>query len=62
LIVSEETGSMSVAAFGDMEQGLTIEQVDDRISRHFGVGRFKSQRSQEPMALPRETESQVYHE
>ena len=39
IIVSEETGLISVAAFGDIESGLTIEQVDDRIQRHFGVQR-----------------------
>src|SRR5580704_9878875 len=39
LIVSEESGLISVATFGDIETGLTIEQVDDRIQRHFGVQR-----------------------
>src|SRR5579863_9536145 len=39
IIVSEETGLISVAAFGDIESGLTIEQVDDRIQRHFGAER-----------------------
>jgi diadenylate cyclase len=39
IIVSEETGLISVAAFGDMESGLTIEQVDERIHRHFGAQR-----------------------
>jgi diadenylate cyclase len=37
LIVSEETGQISVAAFGDIEAGLTIEGVDQRINLHFGV-------------------------
>jgi len=44
IIVSEETGWISIAAFGDLHQNLTIEQVDDRINRHFGVGKFKSVR------------------
>ncbi len=39
IIVSEETGLISVAAFGDIESGVTIEQVDDRIQRHFGAQR-----------------------
>jgi diadenylate cyclase len=39
IIVSEETGLISVATFGDIESGLTIEQVDDRIQRHFGAQR-----------------------
>jgi diadenylate cyclase len=39
IIVSEETGTISVAAFGDIESGLTIERVDERIHQHFGVQR-----------------------
>src|SRR5579863_2900171 len=39
LIVSEETGQISLAAFGEIESGLTIERVDERINLHFGVGR-----------------------
>lgn len=37
LIVSEETGLISVAAFGEIDTGLTIERVDERINQHFGV-------------------------
>lgn len=37
LVVSEETGQISVAAFGEIETGLTIERVDERINQHFGV-------------------------
>lgn len=36
LVVSEETGRISVAAFGKIELDLTIEQVEERIARHFG--------------------------
>ncbi|HVW85608.1 MAG TPA: diadenylate cyclase CdaA [Bryobacteraceae bacterium] len=39
LIVSEETGAISVAAFGNLERELTIERVDERINLHFGVSR-----------------------
>jgi diadenylate cyclase len=39
LIVSEETGQISVAAFGDIETGVTIERVDERIQQHFGAQR-----------------------
>jgi|GEM_PF-270901 len=42
LIVSEETGLISVAAFGEIETGLTIERVDERISLHFEVGGKKT--------------------
>src|SRR5580704_444296 len=37
LIVSEETGKISVAAFGEIESGVSIERVDERINLHFGV-------------------------
>jgi diadenylate cyclase len=39
LVVSEETGRMSVAAFGELAQGLSINEVGERIDRHFGVER-----------------------
>ncbi len=42
LIVSEETGQISLAAFGEIESGLTIERVDERISLHFGVATDKT--------------------
>ena len=37
IIVSEETGLISVAAFGDIESGVTIQRVDERIYQHFGA-------------------------
>ena len=39
LIVSEETGAISVAAFGHLEKDISIERVDTRIYEHFGVSR-----------------------
>ncbi len=39
IIVSEETGLISVASFGEIESGVTIERVDERIHQHFGVER-----------------------
>jgi diadenylate cyclase len=36
LVVSEETGRVSVAAFGELESGLSINQVAERIAKHFG--------------------------
>lgn len=44
LIVSEETGWISTAAFGELQQNLTLEQVDESINRHFGVGKYKAAR------------------
>ena len=35
LVVSEETGRISVAAFGELIQGLTAAEVVERINRHF---------------------------
>ncbi|HXS93720.1 MAG TPA: diadenylate cyclase CdaA [Candidatus Limnocylindrales bacterium] len=39
LVVSEETGRISVAAFGELAQGLSSAEVVERINRHFGVHR-----------------------
>jgi diadenylate cyclase len=39
LVVSEETGRISVAAFGELMQGLMLPDVLERINRHFGVQR-----------------------
>jgi diadenylate cyclase len=39
IVVSEETGRVSVAAFGELVQGLSLPEVEERINRHFGVHR-----------------------
>ncbi len=49
LVVSEETGWMSVVAFGEIDRNLTIDQVNQRVNQHFGVGKFKSRRRDEPV-------------
>lgn len=36
VVVSEETGRMSIAAFGDIELDVTPERMEERIGRHFG--------------------------
>lgn len=36
LVVSEETGRISVAAFGDLESDVTLKRVEERIAKHFG--------------------------
>jgi diadenylate cyclase len=36
LVVSEETGRISTAAFGELQSGLTVNEVAERIARHFG--------------------------
>jgi diadenylate cyclase len=64
LIVSEQTGWMSVAAFGELEQNLTLDQVDKRINKHFGVGKYKSERPEPPLAptQPEPAAEKVYRE
>ncbi|HTA46180.1 MAG TPA: diadenylate cyclase CdaA [Bryobacteraceae bacterium] len=52
LIVSEETGQISVAAFGEIETGVTTERVDERIDQHFGVSSRKTLAGRPPSALP----------
>ena len=54
LIVSEETGAISVASFGILEAGVTISRVDERLNQHFGVKRRNSTPSA-PGSAPRET-------
>jgi diadenylate cyclase len=51
LIVSEETGLISIASFGNLERGLTIERADERIAQHFGADR---KRPFAPPAAPRQ--------
>jgi len=35
LVVSEETGRISVAAFGELETDVTLKRVEERIAKHF---------------------------
>ncbi|SPE42517.1 conserved membrane hypothetical protein [Candidatus Sulfopaludibacter sp. SbA3] len=39
LVVSEESGRISVATYGELVQGLSSAEVVERINRHFGVQR-----------------------
>jgi diadenylate cyclase len=54
LIVSEETGAISVSAFGILEREVTLDRVDERLNQHFGVRRPRTgappgQRDREPV-------------
>ncbi len=49
LIVSEETGAISVASGGEMESNVTIERAEERIRRHFG---FKGVIAHGPARVP----------
>jgi len=42
LVVSEETGRISIAALGDLTQGISIADAMERINLHFGVERPRS--------------------
>ena len=41
LVVSEETGDLSLAAFGEIHRGLSLLEVDERVNAHFGVGKAR---------------------
>jgi diadenylate cyclase len=47
VVVSEETGRISIAAFGDLEGDVTLDRAEDRMVRHFG-------RRKAELAPPRE--------
>jgi diadenylate cyclase len=50
LIVSEETGQLSVAAFDQMDRDLTLEQVRHRLERHFGWSGPRAERKDRPQS------------
>jgi diadenylate cyclase len=54
LIVSEETGAISIAASGLLERNVTVERVDERINTHFEVSR-KNATASAPIGPPPET-------
>ena len=39
MVVSEETGRISVAAFGELQPAYSLPEVEKRINRHFEVTR-----------------------
>ena len=53
VVVSEETGRISVAAFGELVQGITPNELLERINRHFEVQRPTSSQIDEfPADIP----------
>lgn len=54
LIVSEETGAISIGSGGQLERNVTIERVDERLSRHFGgwMRGFGTAAPSKPVSLP----------
>jgi diadenylate cyclase len=47
LVASEETGRISVAAFGEIETDVTLKRVEERIAKHFG----RKRRDERPAAF-----------
>jgi len=43
LVVSEDTGRMSVAAFGEIEMELTLPRIGERLNKHFGRRRKREE-------------------
>jgi hypothetical protein len=39
IVISEETGRISVASLGELKQGLSVDEVEERINLHFDVRR-----------------------
>jgi len=53
IVVSEETGRISVAAFGELAQGLSLAEVRERINRHFEARRPRTiQIEESPADIP----------
>ena len=57
IVCSEETGRVSVAAFGEIEVGLDSAEVADRIMRHFSASRtWRAIHQENRMRLPSESQ------
>jgi diadenylate cyclase len=55
IVVSEENGRISVAAFGEIDLDLSTEQVGQRITSHFGGGRrpwLRAFEEKDPLPVP----------
>jgi diadenylate cyclase len=61
IVISEESGRISVASFGELTQGLSVPDVEKRINLHFDVGQPAITRTDEfvagsPVALGTDAE------
>jgi diadenylate cyclase len=52
LVVSEVTGRISVASFGEIESGLNVQEVDERIAAHFGAEHPAHLDEEQPADIP----------
>ena len=59
LIVSEETGQISVAAFGEIERNVTTAHVEERLSMHAKYKNLEGAHPSAPASLPRPTEESL---
>jgi diadenylate cyclase len=53
IVVSEETGRISVAASGEIEQNVTLRRVDEAMAAHFGRRGASTVLGEEPADLAR---------
>ncbi len=51
VIVSEETGRISIAAFGEIEVDVSLARLEERLARHFGM-RVRVRSAEVPPVLP----------
>lgn len=56
LVVSEETGLISVAAFGELESNVTLERLEDRIADHLLHKRRDREILPRPAAAPADSQ------
>jgi diadenylate cyclase len=62
VVVSEETGRISLAAGGDLKQGLSIAELERQINLHFGVRKTSGARAEEfPADLALEAPADAVH-
>lgn len=57
LVVSEETGDLSIAAHGEIHRGVSLAELDERINAHFGVTRQGTYAVGELAEIPSEERS-----
>jgi diadenylate cyclase len=63
LVVSEETGQISVVASGEIERDVTLKRVRERIVEHFGGGQHSWQPPETPQReTSRTSEEPSWHE
>jgi len=57
LVVSEETGELSMAAFGEIHRAVSLREMDERINAHFGVDKRAGSLASEPEEAPAEAQT-----